>query len=133
MLGISMCKFCGILKAFFCCLEETLTVKYIDQDIEGENDIILSYSSFSVLPYKCCVNSYYQWLIYWLKIKRMNKGKNTVCITHKVMQGIAGLGVKSSVYCFSRNYLEYLVCWVSIFVWIPQVSFLKTYLGYLLL
>lgn len=53
----------------------------------------------------------------------MNKGKNAVCITHKVMQGIAGLTVKSSVYCFNRNYLEFLVC-----VWIPQVSFLKTYL-----
>ena len=56
----------------------------------------------------------------------MNKGKNAVCITRKVMQGIAGLTVKSSVYCFNRNYLEFLVC-----VWIPQVSFLKTYLGYL--
>lgn len=127
MLGISMCKFCGILKAFFVVWKRLWLSNIL---IKGENDIILSYSSFSIFSYKCCVNSYYQWLIYWLKIKRMNTGKNAVCITHKVMQGLA---VKSSVYCFTRNYLEFLVCWVSTFVWTPQVSFLKTYLGYLLL
>lgn len=46
---------------------------------------------------------------------------------------MAGLGMKSSVYCFNGNRLEFLMCCVSTFVQIPQVNFLKTYLGYLLL